>query len=544
VNGDVAEHSGNWLAVLPEKFDCLRDYQRAQIADLRTAIAAGVKRILIQLPTGAGKTHEIAAITDCAQAAGLRPLIVATRTRIVWQIHERLEAFQITHGVIAAALPDLNYRSAAVQIASVDTLYRRSIVDARLPLPDADVVIFDEAHLALGQSRVALLERYPNALHLGFTATPSKISGRPLRERFEKLITGPSVKALIASGNLVRPRIFNAPAASVSELAAIGKDSKTGDYVTGELGEMMSRPKLIGDVLTNWLRIAAGKRTLVFACNKSHGAALVQEFLQAGVAAELLTDETTEPDREQAIYRLESGKTLVLVNCFILSYGTDVPAVECIVLARPTRSVVLYLQTIGRGMRPAPGKDHVIVIDHGRVVESLGMPDADFGWSLSDGRNVNARARDAVAARSRTEQRTRTCPDCAHIWLVSDDGPACICCGWAPKPAPKQIVATDAELREIAGVAILQDARAVETFFREALGWYSSRWPVRWKDKQKSARWACWCWTREKFELAAVRPPSRFWELAPVAPERAAVGWLRSRLIAWGKRRQIEKDFS
>lgn len=531
-----------WLENLPPAFDCLRKYQRQQLADARAAIASGESRVLIQLPTGGGKTHIIAAIAGCALAAELRVLILATRTRIVWQIHERLEEFQIQHGVIAAALPDLNYRAAAVQIASVDTLYRRSIVDEKLPLPDSDIVIFDEAHLALGASRVALLERYPNAVHFGFTATPAKVSGRPLRERFDKLICGPSVKALIASGNLVRPRIFSVPAATERELAAVAKDAKTGDYATGEIGELMSRPKLVGDVVQNWLRIANGKRTLVFACNKAHGAALTQDFLQAGIVAEMLTDQDPEPDREAAIFRLEEGRTQVLINCFLLSYGIDVPSVEAVVLARPTRSVVLYLQTIGRGMRPAPGKDHIILIDHGRVVESLGMPDEDFGWSLDDGRNVNTSARDAIAARRRSEEATRICPECAHMWLVSEDGPACSCCGWAPKPKPKPIAASDANLLEINGR--MSDTNDWEAFYREALGWYASRWPVRWEQKQKSARWAAWMWTRERFDLAAVRPPSRFWNISPMKAGPVAAGWLKSRMLAWAKQRQREKDFA
>ena len=147
-------------------------------------------------------------------------------------------------------------------------------------------------------------------------------------------------------------RIFSKPAATERELATVAKDGKTGDYAVGELGELMSRPKLVGDVVENWLRIANGKRTLVFATNKAHGAALVEEFLQAGIAVELLTDQDSEPDREAAIYRLETGATKVIVNCFLLSYGTDVPTVECIVLAR-RRGACLYLQCIGRGMRPA-----------------------------------------------------------------------------------------------------------------------------------------------------------------------------------------------
>ena len=525
-----------WLASLPPACDCLRDYQRKLLADIDAALEDGSRRILAQAPTGSGQTHCISSIVAAVRAAGLRALIVATRTRIVRQLHERHDAFGVDHGVIAAVLPALNYRAAPVQIASVDTLYRRALVNGRMQLPSADIVVFDEAHLSLGESRVAILDQYPDAIHFGFTATPAKISGRPLRERYDDLILGPTVRQLIATGDLVRTRIFSAPVATEAELAGVDKDSKTGDYVVEQIGALMIRPKLVGNVIENWLRIANGRKTLTFACTKAHAAALVEEYLRVGVAAELLTDQTPEPEREEAIYRLETGATTVIVNCFLLSYGIDIPNVECIQLARPTRSLVLYLQAVGRGMRPAAGKDYVILIDHGRVVESLGMPDGDFGWSL-DAENVNTRARAELAARRDGEEQYRTCPECQHMWLVAEEGPGCTNCGWAPAPKAKPIAVLAAELREITARAAAEDAER-EAFYREALGWYRQRWPERWAQKEKSARWAAWMWTRERFELTAERPPSRFWWLASTPATAATGGWLRSRLIAFAKRRQ------
>src|SRR5262249_35761750 len=160
------------------------------------------------------------------------------------------------------------------------------------------------------------------------------------------------------------------------------KDSDS-DYQTTALGALMSRPKLVGDVLENWLRIARGKRTLIFAVNKGHAAALLESFQRQGISAEMLTDEDDELTRDEAIARLESGSTQILLSCFLLSYGTDIPPVECIVLARPTRSLVMYLQMVGRGLRPSPdtGKRDCILIDHGHVVETLGLPQSDFGWT-------------------------------------------------------------------------------------------------------------------------------------------------------------------
>ncbi len=527
-----------FLDSLPPAADALRPYQRQGIGQIAAALREGERRILRQLPTGGGKTHEIAAVTLCAVNAGLRVLILATRTRLVRQIHERLEAFGVPHGIIAADLRGMFDAFQFVQVCSADTLYRRCIGDAVMPLPAAEVVIFDEAHLAAADSRMAILEQYPDALRLGFTATPARKSGKSLSTVFDRLILGPSILELIRAGSLVRPRIFNVPVVSREELKALPKDA-AGDYAEGAVGTLLSRPKLIGDVIENWLGIAAGKRSIVFACNKAHGASLVEGFGRAGIAAEILTDQDDEATREEAITRLESGQTSVLVNCFLLSYGIDVPAVECIVLARPTRSLPMYLQMVGRGMRPAPGKDHVVLIDHGRVVENLGLPTSDFGWNLDDTRNVNREAE--KRSRTRTVEQPRTCPECHHAWLVSEEGSACKLCGWAPAPSAKAVAVQSAALTELDMDAEAQTVTAhspeAEQFFREALGDAARRDPVKWASTPNKCRAAAWHAMREKFGLPEQKIPSRYWAMQPATPSAQVAGWLTHRRIKYARAR-------
>ncbi|MGH3429072.1 MAG: DEAD/DEAH box helicase, partial [Mycobacteriales bacterium] len=332
----LAARLASALEALPPSCDVLRDYQRKQVGTIGRALRAGYRRPLAQAPTGSGKTHSMAAIAAAASEAELRVLIMATRTRLVRQIHERLELFAIPHGVIAAELRGMVDWYHPVQVASADTLYRRCLGDGHMSLPSADVVIFDEAHLAVADSRLALLESYPEAVRIGFTATPARKSGRSLGAALDCLIPGPSVADLIRAGMLVRPRIFNTPIVTADELKAVPKDA-ANDYAPGALGNLMSRPKLVGDVCANWLRLANGKRTLVFACSKGHAAELVQEFGRNGVPAELLTDKDDEETREAVFARLESGATKVVCNVFLAAYGVDLPAVACIVLARPTR---------------------------------------------------------------------------------------------------------------------------------------------------------------------------------------------------------------
>ena len=530
----------NWLHTLPACCEVLRPYQRQQVREIADAVEQGCRKVLAQMPTGAGKTHVIAAITAAASHAGLRVLIVATRTKLVRQIHERLESFGTEHGVIAASLPDLLRMNCTVQVASADTLYRRALVDGRMPLLPTDVIIFDEAHLAAADSRVAIINAYPNALLVGFSATPARKSGLTLNAIFDRLILGPGTLELIAMGMLVKPRIFNVPVMSVDDLRALPKDA-TSDYQAGELGHFMSRPKLVGDVVSNWLRIANGKPTVAFAASKSHGAEIVMALSRVGVSAELLTDQDDEDRREAVIKRLEDGETTVVVNCFLLAYGVDLPSVECIVLARPTRSLPMFLQMTGRGLRPAPGKDSCILIDHGRVVEHLGLPTLEFSWSLDVGHNVNQSARE-VQRRLAVSEKPRTCPECKYTWTVSEEGSRCTSCGWAPQPKQRPVTTIRADLVDLDGHARPVAAHSLEvtTFYTEAITWYARRWPQRWIEKPKSGRWWAWSQTRTKFQISdAVKMPGRFWEAEPASSVSPAVaGWLQHSIIKFAKQRQ------
>lgn len=529
-----------WLDELPLTADCLRDYQRQLIADIAAALDTGHSRILGQAPTGAGKTHIIAAIVMAAQAADRRVLILATRTRLVRQIHDRLVAFGALHGVIAASLPGLRNYSSRIQIASIDTLHRRALVNEHIPLPPADVVIFDEAHLATAATRLQILDSYPSAIRIGFSATPARKSGKSLAAAFDCLVLGPAVKTLTRAGVLVPTRIFNTPSVTTAELRALPKDNDN-DFSPTALAEVLSRPKLIGDVVSNWLRIANRKKTLCFAVNKAHGAALCDAFRQQGIAAELVTDADDEQIRDEVIGRLEAGTTSIVINCFLMSYGVDVPSVECIVLARPTRSLTMYLQMVGRGLRASPGKTHCIVIDHGHVVESLGLPQSDFDWTLDEKRNVNAETLKANASKRNSRQEAlRTCQECSEIWLTSEQGHACPSCGWAPLPKSKPIAVQEAELQELADVPdyVSPTDPIVAGFYREACGWYSRRWPDKWAAKPNSGHWWAWMQTQAKFGIAqSVRKPSAFWSLPPAPPSMPVSGWLHHRLIKWSRDR-------
>lgn len=528
-----------WLDVLPPAADCLRDYQVQQVVKIAAALRAGSRRIVAQAPTGAGKTHEIAAIVAAAVAAGLPVLVLATRTRLVRQLSERCAAFGIRHGVLAAAATRKADFSAKVQIASVDTLHRRAIVGQQMPLPPAAVVIFDEAHLAAAETRLGLLERYPGAVWIGFSATPARKSGKSLGTVFETLIPGPSSRVLTELGCLVPLRIYNTPVVTSSELNGLPKDADR-DYQSTALGSLLNRPKLVGDIVQNWLKIANGKRTLLFAVNKAHAASLLEDFQRRGVPAEMMTDDDDEPTRDAVIERLESGSTVVVINCVLASYGTDIPSVECIQLARPTRSLVMFLQMVGRGRRPSPetGKTECLLIDHGHCCEALGLPQGEFEWTLDAQRNINREAMER--ARKQIPESTRTCGECGTLWLTSEQGNSCPSCGWKPAPRAKEVEVQPADLEEMADeVTIQPDDPQVVRFFQEALGYRQKHSPQKWRDNPKGVRWSCWCAAKEKFKLVQERPPSRFWDISALPAGLEVQGWMKYRDIRWarGKRR-------
>ena len=164
------------------------------------------------------------------------------------------------------------------------------------------------------------------------------------------------------------------------------------------------------------------------------------------------------------------------------------------------------------------------------------MPTDDFGWTLEDV-NVNASARAATAQRQLGEERTRTCAECSHIWLVSEEGPACSSCGWLPTPKARPVAVVSADLQEIDALPCGASRADLQAFYQEALGFYTGRWPDRWAQKPNGGRWWAWSQARERFGIATERMPSEFWSLAPLRAGTATSGWLRSRLIAWARRR-------
>ena len=398
----------------------LRSYQDRAIDDLRSAYQSGANAPLLVLPTGGGKTCIIAAISANAAARGRHVLILVHRRELIHQTSSKLAWVGLDHGIIAAGIPSSDH---AVQIASVQTLARRlSRLNWRPTL-----IIIDEAHHATAGQWARILDHWPDAYRLGVTATPCRLDGCGLRGTFDTMVLGPSVADLIFTGYLSPARIYAPPV--VADLQAIR--SRGGDYANDQAAAAMDRPTVTGDAIAHYQRLAAGQQAIAFCCNVNHAVSVCDAFKTAGIGAELLLGNT--PSREQVVADFAAHRIRVLVTVDVVSEGFDVPAASCAILLRPTQSLGLYLQQVGRVLRPAPGKEHAVILDHVGNVNRHGFPDDHRDWSLDD----RMRRSKGTPAPS-----VRTCPEC---FAAFKPAPICPVCGAGCVPIKSRVI------RELAG---------------------------------------------------------------------------------------------
>jgi superfamily II DNA or RNA helicase len=416
----------------------LRPYQDKIITDLRDSIARGNRSVVVQVGTGAGKSLIAAEVISRATQRRSKCLFLAPRRELIHQAHDTLAKHGVQSGIIMAGVKP--FRLMDVQVASVDTLLARAVRAKRMELPEAKLVVVDEFHLWAAESRAKLLGLYPDAKIVGLTATPARGDGRGLCEIADDMVHGPSIRELCDAGYLLPMRYF---APSEPDLKGL-RLNKDGDYQETGLARRMNQPKLIGDIVSNWQRIAPERATVVFCCSIQHSIAVCEAFVRAGVKAEHVDAETAPKDRAAIFGRVMSGETQVLTNVFIASYGLDIPHLSCVVLARPTKNITLYLQSIGRVMRPYPGQDDCILIDHAGAVKENGFADDDIPWSL-DGKDKVKERKDKLA-KEKKEPAQINCPQCHTVFTGRH---ICPSCGWACVRAGKPLPVQQADLGEI-----------------------------------------------------------------------------------------------
>lgn len=366
----------------------LREYQRDMIHGARQAMRRS-KRVLLQAPTGAGKTALASFMAGEAASKGQGVWFICHRAELVLQTSLTFQKFGIKHGFIASGMP--MQLQEPVQICSIDTLKNRLAV-----LAPPKLAIVDEAHHG-GAAGWALVIKWlsdARAYVIGLSATPQRLDGQGLDEHFDDIVLGPTVAWLMDQGYLSPYRLF---APDVPDMKGVRK--QMGDFSRGEAAEKMDKPKLTGNIIAHWRKYAGGLRTVAYAVNVAHSQHLAEQFNLAGIPAAHLDGGSMKGDRRRMIQEFAAGNIHVLTNVDLFSEGFDLSAIaqtdvtiDAVIQARPTQSLALHLQQVGRSLRPADGKT-AIILDHAGNAMRHGFPDDDREWSL-EGREKGKAAND------------------------------------------------------------------------------------------------------------------------------------------------------
>ena len=372
------------------------------MAETRSALAKH-RAVCLVMQVGAGKTVVACEIIRRALTKGRRCLFVVHRIELVEQARDRLARFGIEAGIIKAGYPER--RDRPVQVACVPTLIRREF-------PPADLTILDECHHAVSESWLRVAKHYRESGWLaGITGTPARLDGRGLGDVFDALIEPVSTVELVRDGYLIAPTVY-APPESCDRR---GLHMRAGDFQLPQLAERMV--KLTGSITTYWERYGRGRRSLVFAVNIDHSRRIESALREVGARVTHVDGKSSKSEREAANQGLRDGSIDAVTQCALWTEGVDIPEIDCIIVARPTASLALHRQMIGRGLRPAPGKSGCVVLDHAGNHHQHGLVTDPIQWTL-----------DAPVKRA-AAQSVRTCTACFAI--IPPLATVCPACGAA-----------------------------------------------------------------------------------------------------------------
>jgi superfamily II DNA or RNA helicase len=485
----------------------LRSYQQRAIDELRQALGTGKRRPVVQSPTGSGKTVIAAAIVNMARNKDKRIIFAVPALSLIDQTVERFRQNGIFEIGVMQGQHEMTDYDQPVQVCSVQTLARRQP-------PKADLVIIDECHVMF-----KLYDDWMNRPEwqhvpfIGLTATPwAKGMGAP--GRWDHLIIGSTLQELIELGHLSDFRCY-APAHP--DLA--GVKTVAGDYDLKGLGHAMDKAPLVADIVTTWLERGENRSTICFAVNRVHAKHIQNQFIDAGVKAEYMDAYTNLEDRGDIVRRFSDGDVQVICNVGVLTTGFDAD-VRCIVLARPTKSEILYVQMIGRGLRTADGKTDCMVLDHSDTTLRLGFV-TDIGTNALHDGTAN---RQAV---EKTAPLPKECPQCA--FLKPPKLRQCPSCGFEAV-AKSDIGNRDGELLELTRD---KKVKGEDFTMAQKQDWYGQLLLHAHLRGYKPG-WAYWAY-KDKFKVG----PDHSLDDRPAAMISFEVGnWIRARNIRKAKAKE------
>jgi superfamily II DNA or RNA helicase len=385
----------------------LRDYQIKQITEIRSEMAKGHKRIIMQAATGAGKTVMFSYMIKKANERGKHCMILTDRIELLTQAGGTFEKVGINYSVITKETRHVP--SNRVLICMVETVKRRvkARMDFTVLLKQVDLLIIDEAHKASFNAIFNYIK--PECFVIGATATPIRQNGEPLSKFFSVIVQGTPISQLISEGYLAKPNYFGVP------IDLSGVHIKAGEYDEHDLTDLYSETKIFSGLTHNLEKHAKGLKTLIFCPSIAVSLKVADELKCLHVDGEM------NKDLRRAIFKkFESDPQGIMTNVGIATTGYDHPQIECGVLYRATRSLPLYLQMVGRISRIAPGKKSFKILDFGMNVERFGWWHLEREWSLNPPKKKNGKKEDVFPV--------KFCPKCGAILAMICK--ACEYCGY------------------------------------------------------------------------------------------------------------------
>lgn len=363
----------------------LRDYQQLAKKEIFGKWNC-VDNILYQMPTGTGKTRLFTSIIRDINVWGLRHnikyriLIIAHRNELVEQSSRSLDKYHIKHGILAGAMKDKRDLTQPIQVASIQTITHpsnRSLIEEL----QFDFIIIDEAHHAVANSYQKLWKLCPHSKKLGVTATPWRMNNSGFTQIFDVYIPSMSIKEFIQKGWLAAYQYYSIPNSSeiIKSIESIRDFDLEGDYKSSALTQIFDTSKIRAQLYNSYVKIAFGKKGIIYSISREHSEHICTQYRRHNIAIENIDSETPAKVRKNIIKAFKNGEIDIIVNVDIFSEGFDCPDIEFIQLARPTKSLVKYLQQVGRGLRKN-GNKRCIILDNVGLYSRFGLPDEDRDW--------------------------------------------------------------------------------------------------------------------------------------------------------------------
>lgn len=347
-----------------------------------------VHHVMLQMPTGTGKTYLFSSLINDINKWSQdthtpnKMLVVAHRKELIEQIDKSLEVFGVRHSVLAGPKDERNLSNPII-VTSIQTItHKANAADVERIHNRIRFVVIDEAHHAMATTYRNLWDMFPNARFLGVTATPWRMNHSGFKSIFDRLILTQSVKEFIRQGYLAPFSYYSLrPSSRIqNSINNIHKFDKWGDYDEGALIDTMDKQQIRAQLVKSYQKLAYGKKGIIYSINKQHSANICKDFSKTGVRIVDIDDQTPSALRKQYVDDFKAGKIDIIVNVNIFSEGFDCPDIEFIQLARPTKSLTMYIQQVGRGLRKSEGKAKCIILDNVGMYSRFGLPDANRHW--------------------------------------------------------------------------------------------------------------------------------------------------------------------